>query len=88
MDLPFEEGPSGQFIEDDFKVSGGVVVAGALAPLLDGDVKPALIFRFTSPFGVFYPPVLLVLDDDQASKLPQLVTDAVTAARKAAEEAS
>jgi hypothetical protein len=69
-------------------LSGGVVVAAATVPLDDGEHKPALLFRFATPLGQFYPPMLLVLDDDQAANLPTLVRDAVDGARDAARRAS
>lgn len=89
MDVPWEDNPPGQFVTDEFLMSGGVVVAGAVVPMPDdGDPKPALVFRFSSPLGQFYNPVLLVLDDDQAANLPRLVRQAVDGARRAAREAS
>jgi hypothetical protein len=87
MDLPYEDNPPGQFIEDVFSVSGGVVVAGAWLPV-DGENKPALVFRFSNPLGQFLTPILLVLDDDQAAKLPDLIKKAVSGAIKAAREAA
>lgn len=87
MDVPFEENPPGQFITDEFLLSGGVVVAAAVVPVGD-ETKPALIFRFSNPFGEFYSPVALVLDDDQAAKVTDLVSKAVTCAVNAAKERS
>jgi hypothetical protein len=88
MDVPYEPGPPGQFLTDDFLVSGGVVVMAGTLPLPDdGEAKPALVFRFSDPFGQFYPPVLLVLDDDQAANLPTLVRQAVDGAIEAARTA-
>ena len=89
MDLPYEDNPAPVFITDDLRLSGGVVVAAAVVPLPDdGTLKPTLVFRFSDPFGNFYPPIALVLDDQQAAKLPTLVRDAVEGARKAAKRAS
>lgn len=88
MDMPYEQNPPGQSITDGFLLSGGVVVAGAVLPLDDGEHKPALMFRFSDPLGHFYPPMLLVLDDDQAAKLPPLVSKAVSDAIRAAKEAA
>lgn len=89
MDLPYEPNPPGQFVTDDFLISGGVVVAAATVPMPDdGEMKPALVFRFSDPLGHFYPPMLLVLDDDQAANLPTLVQQSVDGAREAARRAS
>jgi hypothetical protein len=89
MDLPYEPNPPGQTINDKFIVSGGLVIAAATVPMPDdGELKPALVFRFSSPLGEFYNPVLLVLDDDQAANLPKLVQQSVDGAREAARKAS
>lgn len=87
MDLPFEEGPPHHTTEG-MLLSGGVVVLAAVMPLPDGEHKPALMFRFASPTGDFYPPMTLVLDDDQVAKLPLLIIEAAAAAIQAAKEAS
>lgn len=85
MDVPFERNPPGQTLDlSDALLSGGVVVLAASVPVDGVGTKPGLLFRFTSPLGEFYPPMLLVLDDDQAGKLPALVSNAVSAARSAA----
>lgn len=89
MDVPYEPNPPGQSISDQFLMSGGVVIAAATLPMPDdGQHKPALVFRFSDPLGHFYPPILLVLDDDQAAKLPNLVHKSVSGAIAAAKEAS
>lgn len=88
MDVPFEDGPPGQFIDlEHAHVSGGMVVMAAVLPV-DGDPKPTLVFRFATPLGTFYPPMVLVLDDDQVRNVPDLVTKAVHSAVRAAKEAS
>jgi hypothetical protein len=86
LDVPFEEGPRGQTLDlSDAHLSGGLVVLAASVPIGD-ERKPALVFRFTTPHGEFYPPMLLVLDETQARKTPDLITNAVHAAIKASRE--
>lgn len=52
MDLPYEPNPLGQSIQDLVHLSGGVVVAAATVPMPDdGEMKPALLFRFSDPLG-------------------------------------
>lgn len=81
MDLPFEEAPPGQTLDlSDAAISGGLVVMAATMPVPDVGTLPALVFRFATPTGQFYRPILLVLDEDQAAKLPQLVLASVAAA--------
>ena len=88
LDVPFEEGPPGQTIDlDKAHLAGGMVVMAAVIPV-EGEPKPVLVFRFVAPLGQFYTPLVLVLDDDQARNVPALVTRAVTAAVRAAKEAS
>ena len=87
MDLPFEHNPPGQRLDlSHAHLSGGVVVMAATVPVPDVGIRPCLIFRFATPLGDMYPPMLLVLDDDQASKLPALVSTAVDAAMKEARD--
>jgi len=78
LDLPFD-GQDPTELTDGFLLSGGVVVMAALVPV-DGKDEPALVFRFARPDGEFYPPVLLVVSDEQMSGLIPLVTKAVRAA--------
>ncbi len=78
MDLPFE-GQDRTDLTDDFLMSGGVVVLATTVPV-EGREEPALIFRFASPEGQFYAPILLVVTDEQMSTLIPLVTKAVKAA--------
>ncbi|HET7386881.1 MAG TPA: hypothetical protein VFJ19_09500 [Nocardioidaceae bacterium] len=88
MDLPFENNPTGTSVPlDDALISGGVVVMAAVVPV-DGGPKPALVFRFSDPHGRFYPPMVLVADDDQMAKTTDLVSKAVRAARAAAKGAA
>lgn len=88
LDLPFEDGPSGQTIDlDRAHLAGGMVVMAAVLPV-DGEPKPVLIFRFTAPLGQFYSPVVLVMDDDQVRKVPSLISKAVAAAVRVAKESS
>jgi hypothetical protein len=96
LDLPFEGSPKTPlFDRGQAQMSGGMVVMAATADVqveppvagIGGKrvTKPALVFRFATPDGRFYQPIMLVLDDDQMANAPKLVTDAVDAARKAAQ---
>jgi hypothetical protein len=87
LDLPYELNPPGQMLEEDMVVSGGLVAAGCTVPI-DDEVKPAILFRFATPTGGFYPPMLLVLDDGQMAGLPKLVRAAATSSIEAARTAN
>lgn len=84
LDLPFEEGAAGPLADDHVHLSGGLVVMAATTPIPEAGVLPTLVFRFSSPVGEFYPPFVLVLDDDQMGKLRPLIMEAIAAARRAA----
>jgi hypothetical protein len=88
LSMPFEPTPEGPLLDDHVHYSGGVVVAAAVCPVPGIGPKPALIFRFTTPEGEFYPAVVLVCDDDQLAGLQPLISKAIHAARKAAREAT
>lgn len=86
LDLPYESHGE-QVLEDQFLMSGGVVVMAATLNV-EGRAEPSLIFRFAQADGSgFLPPVLLCVDDEQMKGLIDLVekaaTDAVTAAQEA-----
>ena len=83
MDLPFE--PSSGILHDEHvHYSGGLVVMAATIDVPEVGLKPAVVFRFATPEGGFYPPVVLVADDAQLAKLRPLIHQAIAAARKAA----
>jgi hypothetical protein len=84
MDLPYESGPPGYLHDEHAHFSGGVVVMASVVDVPDAGPKPALVFRFATPTGGFYPPTVLVCDDDQLAKLRPLILQAVHAAREAA----
>ena len=84
MDLPYEAGPPGELADEHVHYSGGVVVMAATIPVPAAGVKPALVFRFATPTGDFYPATVLVCDDDQLAKLRPLINQAIAAARRAA----
>lgn len=87
LDVPYEEGPPDQWADlTDLQLSGGLVVMGAVLPV-QGDPKPVVLFKFARAEGGFYPPVALIMDDDQVGKLTALVSDAVSSARRAARKA-
>lgn len=89
LDLPFEESP-GQILEgEDMHVAGGVVVLAATVCPEDQGTFPVLIFRFAKADGTgFHKALMLVMTNDQADKLPQLISEAVASARRAAEAAN
>lgn len=83
LNLPFEE-QEPTWVTDEYAVSGGVVVAGAVVPVPGAGNKPALLFRFAKVDGSgFWPPLLLVLEGDQVYQVPDLVSAASKAALKA-----
>lgn len=84
MDLPFEEGAAGELLDDDVHYSGGCVVMASTVDVPTLGKCPALVFRFATPTGEFYPPTVLVLDDDQMAKLRPLINEAIATSRRAA----
>lgn len=84
LDLPFEEGPRGPLPDGHQHFSGGVVVMAAVINVPEVGPKPALVWRFATPDGDFYTPIVLVMDDDQIAKLAPLIEQSVSVARKAA----
>jgi hypothetical protein len=86
LDVPFEQGPSGQTVDlSDGRIASGLVVMAAMLPLPDRGTMPCLVYRFAVPDGSgFYPPMLLAVDEDQMLKLAQLTASASAAAIKAA----
>lgn len=88
LDMPFEEGPPGQTVDlSDANVSGGAVVIAGVLPV-GHSTMPALVFRFATPDGRFYPPMVLVFEEDQMGKFPDLVAQAVASALRAARGSS
>lgn len=87
MDLPYEPS-TGHLLDDHVHFSGAVVVMASTVNVPEIGHKPALVFRFTTPVGDFYTPVVLVMDDDQMAKLRPLLMQAIHAAREAAKAAS
>ena len=87
MDLPFEP-TTGSLHDEHVHFSGGVVVMASVMNVPGIGPKPSLVFRFAMPEGGFYPPVVLVQDDDQIAKLRPLIFQAIKAAREAAEKAA
>ena len=87
MDLPFER-TTGDLYDEHVHFSGAVVVMALCVNVPTIGPKPALMFRFTDPAGQFYPPVCLVMDDDQMAKLRPLVMEAIHTAREAAKARS
>lgn len=82
LDLPFEP-TTGELLDEHVNYSGGVVVMASVVTLAEGKA-PALVFRFAVPTGGFYPPTVLVLEDDQMAKLRPLIMEAIATARRGA----
>lgn len=82
-DLPFEE--NGDPVEVDLAghLAASVVVLASTTETVLGRF-PALVFRFYDAHREPYPDVVLLLDPEQAEKLPALVTEATAAAVRAA----
>lgn len=83
MDLPLEP-TIGELLDADAQYSGGVVVMPSIVDVPEVGVKPALVFRFATPLGGFYPAIVLVADDDQMAKLRPLIVEGIQMARRAA----
>lgn len=83
MDLPYEP-TTGELQDEHVHFSGGLVVMASTIDVPGYGVKPALVFRFATPTGGFYPAIVLVTDDDQMGKLRPLINEAIAAARRAA----
>lgn len=65
-------------------VASGVMVMAAAVPV--GDIKmPCLVLHFARPDGGMYPPMALITDAHQMTKLKTMTTDAVDAAVGAAQ---
>lgn len=86
MDLPLEP-TTGELMDDHVHYSGGVVVMPSVVDVPEVGPKPALVFRFATPEGGFYPPVCLVQDDDQLAKLRPLIVESIQMARRGAKTA-
>lgn len=84
LELPFEEGDGGFLVDDHVHYSPGVVVMAAAVDVPELGKKPALVFRFSTPTGEFYPAIVLVADDDQLAKLRPLINEAIATARRGA----
>lgn len=86
IDLPYEDNPPGQTVPlDDARIASGVVIAAAVMPVPGRGPMPCLVYRFATPNGSgFYPPIALVVNDQQMRALAQLTAETTTAAVKAA----
>lgn len=91
LDLPYADVPGGpvdvalEDLVDD--LAGGVTVKAVAVPVDEVGVLPGLIFDFTHPDGTQGPRVLLVVDEDQATKFPLIVERAVASAVRGAAQA-
>lgn len=86
FDLPFLRHAVADEVElSQAATAGGVVIMAATLPVPEQGLTPALVYRFALPDGTgFYPPIVLVLDEDQMTKTAQLTASAVAAAIQAA----
>lgn len=82
-DLPFEQS-GGDPVEVDLSghLAASVVVLASTTETVLGRF-PALVFRFYDGHRQPFPDVVLLLDPEQAEKLPALVTAATAAAVRA-----
>ncbi|NUR80770.1 MAG: hypothetical protein HOQ21_10040 [Dermatophilaceae bacterium] len=85
MDLPFAKQTPTEMNLSAAAVAGGLVIMAAAVPVPEHGTYPALVYRFAKPDGSgFYPPIVLVVDEDQMLKTAQLTASAVAAAVEAA----
>lgn len=85
FDLPFARQAVTEVDLDDAALAGGVVIMAAALPVPEQGLLPALVYRFAKPDGSgFYPPIVLVIDEDQMTKTAQLTASAAAAAIQAA----
>lgn len=85
LDLPFQPAGDGATIDlSDAVLSGGMLVAAAAVPIPHVGNCPGLVFRFSRYDGHLLRPVVLIADDEQMHKVPDLVSHAALAARQAA----
>lgn len=84
LDLPFESNQTPQELDlGHAHFAGGVVVMASFMEAPEGKL-PTLVYRFAKADGTgFYPPMIVVVDEDQLTKLAQLTASAVAAAIKA-----
>lgn len=87
MNVPYEDNPEPVLAEDlgltHSHISAGVVTMAATVDVA-GERQPAILFRFGDGNGDFYPPMLLVLSDEEMAALPDVIGDAARAALSAA----
>jgi hypothetical protein len=89
MDLPFARQTPTEINLNDAALAGGLVIMAAALPVPEQGKLPALVYRFAKPNGSgFYPPIVLVVDEDQMLKTAQLTASAVAAAIQAATKES
>lgn len=89
LDMPFERQPATTVDLGHAHFASGLVILAASVPIPDKGSMPALVYRFANPDGSgFYPPVVLVVEEDQMVKLAQRVASATAAAIASATEAS
>lgn len=81
LDLPYRGQDMTTLPTEGFLLAGGVVVAGAVAPVPELGPRPALLFRFAKPDGSgFHAPMLLILEDDQVQGVVDLISKAAEGA--------
>lgn len=82
MNLPYEPTPPGTEVPlDDAQLAGGMVVMAACVPVDGMGPQPALVYRFANPDGSgFYPPVVLVVSDEEMRAAARLTEAAVNGA--------
>jgi hypothetical protein len=84
LDMPFEHAAPGSTVDlADAVIAGGWTVAGAVLPVPEVGLVPALVFRFHRYDGHILRPVVLAMAEDQTRKAADLLKNAAGAAIRA-----
>lgn len=83
LNLPYEDLPEPAYGEEidlsDAALAGGMVTMAAAVSVGEGR-EPAIVFRFASPEGEFYKPMVLVVSAEEMESLATVVGDTARAA--------
>lgn len=86
LNLPFEAQEPVPFTDLHFHVASGVVVIASVVDVGETPM-PALVFRFAKPDGSgFYTATMLISEEGDLERLPDLIRDTVAGACNAARE--
>ena len=78
--VPFAEQKATPLDTSDAILCGGIIVMAAKIPTGDGQIWPAIVFRFDDAEHRFSAPIVLVMPTDQLTGLTELVATAVATA--------